>query len=86
MRLTCISKLINVHIMTVAEAEEREKGAGNLWRNDARKPPKSEERHESTHPISSTNSKQDKIRDPHLGTSWSNYQKSKTKSEPWKQQ
>ena len=29
MRLMCISKLINVHIMTVAEAEEREKGVGN---------------------------------------------------------
>lgn len=37
----------------------------NIWGNDGQKLPKSVEGHESTHPRSLINSKQDKFRDPY---------------------
>jgi hypothetical protein len=52
-----------MYIMEVSE-EEREKGGRKYLKKQKQKLPKCDKTHEFTDPRNSTNSKQDKLRDP----------------------
>lgn len=66
--------------------ETREKGAENIWRNNAQKYPKFYERHdESTHPRSSKISKINKLQESHTKTFYNQTVKSQNQRESWKQ-